>query len=388
MIQIDLIDSKLRGKKVFIRVDYNVPLSVNSDVLDDTRIRRGLATIKWCADQGAKVIIATHLGYPHREKSKNLSTIVLKNTLENILKRELLFVEECVGDAVKKSIESMEQGEILLLQNLRFNKGEIENEEVFAEDLIANYDVYINDAFSVSHRNHASVNRVRKFVKERYLGLTIMTELAELSKLNSKEGNSIAVIGGGWKSVEKIDHVAELAAQMNYVLIGGALAQIFFMARGISLKTSISIPREKINLASSILESYKNVILPIDSMALVGEKNVCVENSDITSETQLFDIGPKTSMLFNQYVSDADIVFWNGPLGKYEDNQYVRGTEDFARYLANQKDLEVIICGGDTLAAINSFQTGDKYSYLSTGGGAALNFVSGREMPGIEASNG
>ncbi|MCF7900315.1 phosphoglycerate kinase [Candidatus Babeliales bacterium] len=383
----DIKKLKLEGKRIFIRTDYNVVLSSQGEILDDTRIKRGLATVKWCSNQGGRVIIATHLGYPGGKIDSNLSTQLLVKNIEQNLKQKIRFVNDCVGESVKDAITSLKNGEVLLLENLRFYMGELDNDEGFARKLIMGYDIFINDAFSVSHRNHASVNAINKFANKSYFGLSLTKELSVLTNTLSRSKKSIAIIGGGWKATQKIEVVENLAKNMHFILIGGALAQIFYIAKGISLNNSIEIPTEKIKLATSILENYNNIILPVDNLTLVDKKIKNIKHSDIEQNMQLLDIGIETLLVFKAIISKAEVVFWNGPLGKYEDPLFENGTKEIATHISNLQDVEGVICGGDTLAAINDFGLSKRYSYLSSAGGAALNFLAGKNMPGFENIN-
>jgi len=384
---IDINNMDLKGKKIFIRVDYNVPLSNSGEILDDTRIKRALSTVKLCSDMGAKVAIATHLGYPRGKVVKSLSTVLLRKNIEDNLKKNISFVDSCIGSSVIKAVESLKDCEVLLLENLRFYKGELDNDENFARELVDGYDIYINDGFSVSHRNHASVSAVRKFIKNRLPGLSLIKEASKLISVLSKSKSSVAVIGGGWKAVEKIDVVENLAKNMDFVLVGGALAQIFLIAKGFPLKASIEIPEEKIELAARIVKMYGNIILPEDSLALMGEGVEEIDNTELKEGMQLLDIGQKTIGKFKEILSNAKTIFWNGPLGKYEDVRFEKGTKNIAEFIANVNDVESIICGGDTIAAVNNFKLNEKYSYLSTAGGAALTLIAGKDMPGLKTVN-
>ena len=380
----DVRKIKCQGKKIFIRVDYNVPLSDSGKILDDTRIVRGLSTVKWCSDHGGKIIIATHLGYPGGKVNNNLSTSLILEIIEKHLNQKVLFVNDCIGKSVNKAVGTMKNGQILLLENLRFYEEECNNDADFARDLILGFDIYINDAFSVSHRKHASICAIQKFINNRYLGLNLTTEVFRLKNIISTTKSAVAILGGGWKATQKIEVVKNLAKNMDYILVGGALAQIFYCARGISFNATIKIPKDKIRLALSIIDTYDNIILPEDSLFFSNHVVACANINDIKKNMQLLDIGPKTIQKFKNIIAKSEVIFWNGPLGKYEDKKYENGTREIAKFISEMKYIESIICGGDTLAAVNLFKFSEKYSYLSTGGGATLNFLAGNEMPGID----
>jgi phosphoglycerate kinase len=385
-------DMQLTGKRVFIRVDFNVPLE-GKRVTDDTRIREALPTIRRALEMGGKVILASHLGRPKGPEPK-LSLEPAASKLAELLgaKHEVILADDCVGDGVKKQVRELKDGQVLVLENLRFHKEEEANDEAFARELAALADVYINDAFGTAHRAHASTAGMVPFVKEKGAGLLMRKEIEYLGGVLKNPQKPFVAILGGSKVSDKIKVIESLLPKVDALLIGGAMAYTFLKAQGIEVGKS-RVEGDKLSLATKILEAAErlktSIVLPVDHVVAnePTEKGVQRETPDraIPADQMGLDIGPKTRAQFNQHIRNAKTVIWNGPMGLFEVAQFAEGTRTVADSMANNRTAVTVIGGGDSAAAVQQMGYGDKMSHVSTGGGASLEFLEGRELPGIKA---
>ncbi|MCY1015056.1 phosphoglycerate kinase [Pyxidicoccus sp. MSG2] len=385
-------DLQLTGKRVFIRVDFNVPLE-GRRVTDDTRIREALPTIRRALEMGGKVILASHLGRPKGPDPK-LSLEPVAVRLAELLggKHEVILTDDCIGDGVKKQVKELKEGQVVLLENLRFHKEEEANDEAFARELAANADVYINDAFGTAHRAHASTAGMVPFVKEKAAGFLMRKEIEYLGKvLKNPEKPFVAILGGS-KVSDKIKVIESLLPKVDALLIGGAMAYTFLKAQGVEVGRS-RVEGDKLSLATRMLEAAQRLkvplVLPVDH--IVGteltENSVAKETPDnaIPPDMMGLDIGPKTRAIYAQHIRDARTVVWNGPMGLFEVNKFAEGTRSVAAAMAINTQATTVIGGGDSAAAVEQMGFAEKMSHVSTGGGASLEFLEGRELPGIKA---
>ncbi len=385
----DLTELEVSGKKVLVRVDYNVPLS-EGRVADDTRIRASLSTIKYLLERRARVILCSHLGRPKGKRVPEMSLKPVAERLSELLGRPVRFAEDCVGEVAEGSVEALGEGEILLLENLRFHEGETKNDPAFAEALARLAEVYLNDAFSVSHRAHASVVGVPERVKEKAAGFQLRREVDYLSRaLESPERPFVAVVGGA-KISGKIEVLRNLLRRVDKLLIGGAMANTFLAAEGLNLGRSL-VEESELETAREILLSAQErgvkVYLPVDLVVAEneegqGEEEVPVDS--VPADKAAYDLGEETVALFAEALSGAGTIVWNGPMGLFEKSPFAYGTVAVARAIAAENAL-TLAGGGDTLAAIRRAGVAHAFSYLSTGGGAFLEFLEGKELPGIAA---
>jgi phosphoglycerate kinase len=383
---------QLGGKRVFIRVDFNVPLE-GKRVTDDTRIREALPTIRRALESGGKVILASHLGRPKGTDPK-LSLEPAATRLSELLggKHEVILADDCVGDGVKKLVRELKDGQVLVLENLRFHKEEEANDEAFSRELASVADVYVNDAFGTAHRAHASTAGMVPFVKEKAAGFLMRKELDYLGRvLKNPEKPFVAILGGA-KVSDKIKVIESLLPKVDALLIGGAMAYTFQKVQGVEVGKS-RVEEDKLTLAQKILDAAARhkaaLVLPVDHVvgSEPSEKGGKAETPDraIPADKMGLDIGPKTRALFTQHIRSARTVVWNGPMGLFEVPQFAEGTRVVAEALANNRGAVTVIGGGDSAAAAQEFGVADRISHVSTGGGASLEFLEGRELPGVKA---
>ena len=383
---------QLTGKRVFIRVDFNVPLE-GRRVTDDTRIREALPTIRRALEMGGKVILASHLGRPKGADPK-LSLEPAATRLAELLgpKHEVILTDDCVGDAVKKHVKELKEGQVLVLENLRFHKEEEANDEAFARELASLADVYINDAFGTAHRAHASTAGMVPFVKEKAAGLLMKKELEYLGRVvKSPEKPFIAILGGA-KVSDKIKVIENLLPKVDALLIGGAMAYTFLKAQGLEVGKS-RVEEDKLALATKLLDAAQrlktSLVLPVDH--IIGtepsDKSEARETPDraIPPDMMGLDIGPKTRAQYTQHIRGAKTVVWNGPMGLFEVNKFAEGTRSVAAAMAMNREAVTVIGGGDSAAAVQQMGFADKMSHVSTGGGASLELLEGITLPGIKA---
>lgn len=388
-----LDELSLSGKRVFIRVDFNVPLDEQQRVTDDTRIREALPTIKKALELGGKVVLASHLGRP-KGADKKLSLLPAAKRLADLLGREheVLMADDCVGEGVGKMAKELKPGQVLMLENLRFHKQEEANDEAFAKELASFADVYCNDAFGTAHRAHASTAGMAAFVKERCAGFLMRKELEKLGKVVRGPEKPFVVVLGGAKVSDKIKVIENLLPKCNAMLIGGAMAYTFLKAQGASVGKS-RVEEDKVALASRLLDVAKQhgveLVLPVDHVvgSSPDEKSEAVDVPDrnVPADKMGLDIGSKSRALFTQHIRNAKTVLWNGPMGLFEVAKFSEGTKSVATAMALNTQALTVIGGGDSAAAVNEFGLASKISHVSTGGGASLELLEGLKLPGIAA---
>lgn len=383
---------KFYQKRVIVRVDFNVAIE-RGRVKEDFRIKAALPTIKYLIKQKAKVILISHLGRPEEGKSNFNGNSNQKLTLEpaakylsNILKKKVGFVSDCVGEKVKSAVEKMKFGDVVLLENLRFYHEEEKNDEVFAKKLSENGDYFINDAFAVSHRNHASVVGITKFLPA-CAGFLLAKEVEVLTKAYTHPKKPFCIVMGGGKISSKINLIMRFFDKADHILIGGALANTLLSAKGYAIGKSKTDPAMIEKIKDFDITSTK-IHLPIDTMVVKEISDVAPVQikgaGNIADDEIILDIGPDTIDLFSRIAQESKMVIWNGPLGLFEMKKFAKGTNEFAKALVKSKAFE-IIGGGDTITALDKIKLLNKFDFVSTGGGAMLEFLAGEELPGIEA---
>jgi len=387
-------DLDVRGRVVFCRVDFNVPLD-GTTITDDRRIRAALPTIRWLADHGARVLCASHLGRPKGRRVPELSLAPVARRLGELLGRDVPFAEDCIGAPARRLAEALPDGGVGLLENLRYHEGETKGDEAFARALAEPVELYVNDAFGAAHRAHASVVGVPRFVSATAAGFLMDKEISALSRLlDAPERPYVAILGGA-KVSDKIALVEQLLARVDRILVGGAMAYTFLAARGVAVGAS-RVEADRFDLARELEEkaSARGVrfVLPVDHVVAekVDGKQVSglstVDGEAIPAGLAGVDIGPRTRELFREELGpDVRTVLWNGPLGLFEAEGCDAGTREIAGHLAGLTTAFRVLGGGDTAAAAARFGMEEAYDHVSTGGGAALEFLSGIRLPGIVA---
>ncbi|MEG8945833.1 phosphoglycerate kinase [Rosettibacter firmus] len=386
----------LKGQRVLVRVDFNVPYDENMNITDDLRITAALPTIKKIINEGGKCILMSHLGRPKGAPNPKYTLKPVAVRLGELLDMEVKFAPDCVGEQVKAIVDSLKEGEVLLLENLRFHAEEEKNDPAFAQQLAELGDVYINDAFGSAHRAHASTEGVTKFIKVCAAGYLMQKELNYLGEAIANPVRPFTAILGGSKISGKIDVIENLLPKVDNLLIGGGMAYTFYKAMGYEIGTSL-LEEEKLELAKEMLEKFKKssakVLLPVDNVVASEFKNespsMIVDSDKIPSDKMGLDIGPKTIEEFRKVILESKTIIWNGPLGVFEFDNFAKGTEAIAKALAEatEKGAITIIGGGDSAAAIKKAGLEDKVSHVSTGGGASLEFLEGKVLPGVAALN-
>ena len=385
-------DIELKGKRVFCRVDFNVPMQ-DGKISDDTRIKAALPTISYLTEQGAKVILASHLGRPKGQVVEELRLAPVAERLSELSGKDVQKAEEAYGETVQSIIENMQNGEILLLENVRFYPGEEKNDQELAKSFAALADVYVNDAFGAAHRAHASTEGIAHHLPA-VAGLLMEKELSVLGKALSNPERPFTAIIGGAKVKDKIGVIENLLEKVDHLIIGGGLGYTFIKAQGHEIGNSL-LEEDKIELAKSFIESAKEkgvkLHLPIDAVVTAEfSPDAETDNVDIDaipSDKMALDIGPKTSELFADVIKSSKLVIWNGPMGVFEFDKFANGTRTVAQALAEANDTYSIVGGGDSAAAAEKFGLAEKMSHISTGGGASLEFMEGKELPGVVALN-
>ncbi|WP_437598149.1 phosphoglycerate kinase [Sorangium sp. So ce590] len=383
----------LSGKRVFIRVDFNVPLDKKTGkITDDSRIREAIPTIKLVMEAGAKVILASHLGRPKPGKTEGLSLEPCGGRLSELTGYEVHLPDDCVGDSPKKVIYDLRAGQICLLENLRFHPEEEKDDEGFARQLAELCDVYVDDAFGAVHRAHASVHALPRLVRERAAGLLLLKELKALTRLTDRPEKPYVAVLGGAKVSDKIDVVEALLNVVDTLCIGGAMANTFLAAQGKNVQKS-RIEEDKLPLARTIMSKARDrgiqLLLPVDAVvasSIDATQGEPASVDAIPEGTMALDIGPRSIELFGKAIEKAKTVFWNGPMGLFETPAFSRGTFDVARIMSGASGFTVV-GGGDSAAAVKQAgeQIAQGFDHISTGGGASLELIEGKRLPGVEA---
>jgi len=389
MKYIDQLD--LKGKKVFLRVDFNVPMDKSGNVTDDTRVRAQLPTIKYALDKGAKVIIASHLGRPKGKRVEELSLKPVVKILSKLLNKDVAFVDDCIGEKAQVAADKMKEGDVILLENLRFHPGEDKNDAEFARQLASLGDIYIDDAFAVSHRAAASNSAITEFVKICAAGFLLKNEIEYFRRAMVNPARPFVTIIGGAKVSDKIGVLEKIIEKVDKLLVGGGMAFTFLKAQGNSIGKSLC-EEDMLDVARKIMQKAKekNVqfLLPVDvviakNASADAEVKVC-GIKEIPPDWMGLDIGPATISLFSDALQGVKTIVWNGPLGMFELAPFSKGTFSLANAVANSGALS-IIGGGDTDTAVHQAGLSAKMSYMSTGGGAFLELLEGKTLPGIAA---
>ncbi|OGP53320.1 MAG: phosphoglycerate kinase [Deltaproteobacteria bacterium RBG_13_52_11b] len=381
---------ELKGKRVFVRVDFNVPLNEKNEVTDDTRILLSLPTIQYAIKAGGKVLLASHLGRPKGKKDPKFSLAPVAERLSGMLGKKVELAGDCIGEEVQRRIAVMKEGDVLLLENLRFHPEEEKNEEVFSRALASLCDVYVNDAFGTAHRAHASTEGMTRYVKTVAAGFLMMREVESLEKvLVSPQRPYVAILGGA-KVSDKIGVIENLLDKVSTLLIGGGMAYTFLKAQGFEVGKSL-VEEEQIGFSRNLLKragAKVKFLLPSDHVAAErlearAEWRI-VRNEEIPAGWICVDIGPETVRRFSEEVRSAKTIFWNGPMGVFEMEAFSRGTFAIAKAVADSSSFSVV-GGGDSVAAVKQAGVAERISHISTGGGASLEFLEGKKLPGIEA---
>jgi phosphoglycerate kinase len=383
-------DLEIKGKRVFIRADFNVPLDENLQITDDRRIRSTLPTINYAIDEGAKVIISSHLGRPKGKIDPKFSLAPVAKRLQRLLNKEVIFAPDCIGSQVENIISKMKEGDVVLLENLRFHPGEEQNDEDFARSLANLAEVYINDAFGASHRAHASIVGIPKYLPSA-AGFLLKKEIEYLKGAVENPVKPFVAILGGAKVSGKIGVLEHLAGKVDKVIVGGGMAFTFIKAMGYEIGDSL-VEDGMINTALKIIDKLKDsgikFYLPVDCVIAQslepGAVIKIVPTLEIPKGWKGLDIGPASVKLFSEVIQDAKTILWNGPMGVFEKDAFSRGTYEIAHAIADAYAL-TIVGGGDTDLAIHRAGLSDAISFISTGGGASLQLLEGKELPGIAA---
>ncbi|MBE9167064.1 phosphoglycerate kinase [Pleurocapsales cyanobacterium LEGE 06147] len=390
----NLSEADVAGKRVLVRADFNVPLDERGKITDDTRIRAALPTIQDLIGKGGKVILCSHMGRPKGRVKEELRLTPVAKRLSELLGQDVIKCDDCVGDEVTNTINQMQNGQVVLLENLRFHSEEEKNDAEFAKQLAANADLYVNDAFGTAHRAHASTEGVTHYLKPSVAGYLIEKELNYLQKAIENPQRPLAAIIGGSKVSSKIGVIETLLEKCDKLLIGGGMIFTFYKARGLSVGKSL-VEEDKLELAKSLEAKAKEkgveFLLPTDVVVAdnfapnANDQTISVEN--IPDGWMGLDIGPDSVKVFQEALADCKAVIWNGPMGVFEFDKFAVGTEAIARSLADltKKGATTIIGGGDSVAAVEKVGVADQMSHISTGGGASLELLEGKELPGIIA---
>ncbi|GGE36635.1 phosphoglycerate kinase [Pullulanibacillus camelliae] len=385
-------DIELKGKTVFCRVDFNVPLEGNK-ITDDTRIRAAIPTIQYLIEQGAKVILASHLGRPDGQVKEELRLNPVAQRLSDLLGKPVVKTDQVIGEEVNKAVNDAQFGDVILIENVRFEPGEKKNDPELAKAFAALADVYVNDAFGAAHRAHASTEGVAQYLKPAVAGFLLEKELEVIGKALDNPSRPFTAIIGGAKVKDKIGVIENLLDKVDNLIVGGGLAYTFIKSQGYEVGKSL-LDEEKIDLARSFIETAKakgvhfympeDVIVADDFSESANTKVVAI--SDIPADWEALDIGPKTVETYSKVIKESKLVIWNGPMGVFELDTFAKGTKGVAEALA-ASDAYSIIGGGDSAAAAEKFHLAEKMDHISTGGGASLELMEGKTLPGVAVLN-
>lgn len=384
-------DIDVNGKRVLLRVDFNVPLSTDLKIVDDTRIVEALPTIEYLTSHNAKVIICSHLGRPEGVNNSKMSLRPVEARLSRLTGKDILFIEDFRDDAYRKQLDKLKDGEIALLENIRFYKEEENNDKAFAQSLADLADIYVNDAFATAHRKHASTYGVAKLLPNA-VGFLVEKELEMFDKVLTEPEHPFVAVLGGAKISDKLPVIENLLdTNVDTILVGGGMSYTFVKAIGGEVGKSL-VDNKSIELAKETLEKAKEkgvkIILPYDNYGAdefsANAKRKCFNSGFFAKDFQGMDIGPHTTKAFKHIIKDAKTIVWNGPMGVYEFAKFKRGTRKVAKYIAKSKAMS-IVGGGDTVATVQELGLQDKITHISTGGGASLMLLQGKKLPCIEA---
>lgn len=384
-----LADLELHGRRVLVRVDYNVPLDEGGNITDDTRIRASLPTLRHILDQGGRAILMTHLGRP-KGVTENLRVGPVADRLSALLDRHVGYVRETVGPVAERAAADLKNGECLLLENVRFNDGETRNDPDFACELAALGDVYVNDAFGTAHRAHASTEGVARLLPERAAGFLMQKELDYFSVAIENPNGKLVVILGGAKVSDKIEATRRFIEIADALIIGGGMAYTFLASRGEAIGKSL-LEEDRLVFASEILDRAtdlgKPILLPVDHVVADSYDSgaTALQVDEISDGSMGLDIGPETRRQFAKVIGEAGTILWNGPMGVFEVEAFAGGTQEISQAIADAtgRGAVSIIGGGDTAAAVNALGLAGRMSHVSTGGGASLELLEGKELPGV-----
>ena len=393
MPKLSIRDLSLKGKRVFVRVDFNVPFSESGEITNDTRIRQTLPTLEYAIGRGARLILASHLGRPKGKPNPKMSLASVAKHLSSLLRRPVAFASDCVGPDAEQPAASLCNGELLLLENLRFHPHEEANNPEFSRQLGQIADCYVNDAFGSAHRAHSSTAGITEFVSASAAGFLMEKELEYLTKATSHPERPYVALLGGAKVSDKIAVIQNLLPLVDTLLIGGAMAYTFLRAKGEQTGKSL-VEEDKLGLAKNVLaeveEKKYRLLLPVDHViatkldAATETRTVDGSATPIPSDCMGLDIGPETVRLFVAEIAKAKTVIWNGPMGVFEVEPFAQGTLGMAKALASMNGTS-IVGGGDSIAAVSQAGVAERITHISTGGGASLEFLAGKKLPGVEA---
>jgi phosphoglycerate kinase len=391
MAKLSIRDVDLKGKVVFMRVDFNVPLNDQGEITDDTRIRASLPTIQLAVERGAKLVLASHLGRPKGKVNPKMCLQPAAERLAVLLNKPVSFAIDCIGPEADKHVAELKDGDVLLLENLRFHKEEEANDPEFAKQLAGKAEVYINDAFGSAHRAHASTEGITHYVPVKAAGLLMEKEVEYLGKALENPLHPYVAIVGGAKVSDKIKFLQNLMGFADTILIGGAMAYTFLKAQGVEVGLS-RVEADKLDLAKELMAQaqQKKVTFRLPQDHIVADKldasatAETVASASIPADRMGLDIGPKTRAEYADAIKQAKMIIWNGPMGVFEIDQFAQGTLEVGRAVAESGAVS-IVGGGDSVAAVHKAGIEDKITHISTGGGASLEFLSGLKLPGVEA---
>lgn len=385
-----LKDFNFKNKRVLVRVDFNVSLDENGEILDDFRIKASLPTLDYLIKKGANLVLISHLGSPEGKFIKKFSLRQIATRLEKLLKRKVRFLEDCVGEKIEKEIGKMKPGEVVLLENLRFHKEEKENDPNFAQALARLGDVFVNEAFSVCHRPHASVVGIPKYLPS-LAGFLLEKEIKIFSQILKKPWRPLVVIIGGAKVSHKIKVVKKFLEKADQVLLGGKLANVILAQKGILIGQPIPEPEvikeiEKIDWTSSKLHLPVDVLISLVDLEVGLQEGYLRQGGpgQVKKDETAYDIGPETIKIFSKIIKEGKMIFWSGPLGMFEEKKFEKGTKEIAQLIARNHLAFKIAGGGDTITALNKFGLAEKFDHLSLGGGAMLEFLVEGNLPGLK----